>query len=196
MLDFQRRDRTAEAKDAGKPGLKPAVYDPPGTAPAVGRGGPQGAQAPQPAARGPGAAPTLAPTPAPEPSTVPADTASSLAAATSPAMVQGSRLSIGPNIKLKGVEISDCDICVIEGHVEATVNSKALEIAQPGTFTGTAVIDVAEVHGEFSGELTARTRLVVHGTGRVSGAIRYGKLVVAEGGVVNGDVKRLDGEGK
>jgi hypothetical protein len=33
------------------------------------------------------------------------------------------------------------------------------------------------------GELTARTRLVVHGTGRVSGTILRGKLIVAEGGV-------------
>ncbi len=32
------------------------------------------------------------------------------------------------------------------------------------------------------GELTARTRLVVHGTGRVSGTIRYGRLIVADGG--------------
>ena len=81
---------------------------------------------------------------------------------------------------------------VIEGHVEATVHSKAMEIAKPGTLKGTALIDVAEIHGEFSGELTARTRLVVHGTGRVSGTIRYGKLIVAEGGELNGDVKRLD----
>jgi cytoskeletal protein CcmA (bactofilin family) len=54
------------------------------------------------------------------------------------------------------------------------------------------MIDVAEIHGTFSGELTARTRLVVHGTGRVSGTIRYGKLVVAEGGELNGDVACLD----
>jgi cytoskeletal protein CcmA (bactofilin family) len=33
---------------------------------------------------------------------------------------------------------------------------------------------------------------VVHGTGRVSGTIRYGNLVVAEGGELNGDIKRLD----
>ena len=52
---------------------------------------------------------------------------------------------------------------------------------------------VAEIHGEFVGELTARTRLVVHGTGRVTGTIRYGKLIVAEGGEVTGDVKRLEG---
>lgn len=104
----------------------------------------------------------------------------------------GSRLSIGPNIKLKGVEVSDCDVLVVEGQVEATVSSKAMSIARPGTLNGTAVIDVAEINGVFVGELTARTRLVVHGTGRVSGKIRYGKLIVAEGGELNGDVRQLD----
>ena len=82
---------------------------------------------------------------------------------------------------------------VVEGQVEATVYSKGLQIAKPGTLKGTAAIDVAEIFGEFSGELTARTRLVVHGTGRVSGTIRYGKLIVAEGGEISGDVRQLDG---
>ena len=81
---------------------------------------------------------------------------------------------------------------MIEGQVEATVHSKAMEIAKPGTLKGNAQIDVAEIHGEFVGELTARTRLVVHGTGRVSGTIRYGKLIIAEGGEITGDVKRLE----
>src|SRR5450755_593958 len=105
----------------------------------------------------------------------------------------GSKLFVGINIKLKGVEISDCDVLVVEGQVEATVYSKGLQIAKPGTLKGTAAIDVAEIFGDFSGELTARTRLVVHGTGRVSGTIRYGKLIVAEGGELSGDVRQLDG---
>jgi len=105
----------------------------------------------------------------------------------------GSKLFVGINIKLKGVEISDCDVLVVEGQVEATVYSKGLQIAKPGTLKGTAAIDIAEIFGEFSGELTARTRLVVHGTGRVSGTIRYGKLIVEEGGELSGDVRQLDG---
>ena len=104
----------------------------------------------------------------------------------------GSRLCVGPKIKLKGVEISDCDVLVVEGEVEATVNSKAMQIAKPGTLKGHVAIDIAEIFGEFSGELTARTKLIVHGTGRVSGKIRYGKLIVAEGGELSGDVQRLD----
>ena len=104
----------------------------------------------------------------------------------------GSKLWVGPKIKLKGVEISDCDVLVVEGEVEATVNSKAMQIAEPGTLKGQVTIDVAEIYGDFSGELTARAKLIVHGTGRVSGTIRYGKLIVAEGGVLSGDVQRLD----
>lgn len=108
------------------------------------------------------------------------------------AEASGSRLSVGENINLKGVEISNCGVLVIEGNVEATVNSTAMEIARPGRLNGTANIDVAEVHGEFAGELTARSKLVVHATGRVTGTIRYGLLVVEEGGVVSGELKQLE----
>ncbi len=90
------------------------------------------------------------------------------------------------------MEISDCDVLIVEGHVEATINSKAMQIAKPGTMKGVAVIDIAEIDGEFSGELTAHAKLIVRGTGRVSGKIRYGRLIVAEGGEISGDVQRID----
>ncbi|HTQ74272.1 MAG TPA: polymer-forming cytoskeletal protein [Burkholderiales bacterium] len=173
MLGFQR---SSDARDNVKTTLRPALYEPPVT-PA------------RPAAR-----PPTNPPPARE---VPGSTASNETHATAapvPKDTPGSKLFVGVNIKLKGVEISDCDVLVIEGQVEATVHSKLMQVAQPGTLHGTALIDVAEIHGEFSGELTARTRLVVHGTGRVSGMIRYGKLIVEEGGEISGDVKRLDGD--
>jgi cytoskeletal protein CcmA (bactofilin family) len=188
MLRF---NRSTDLRDAGKPGLKPALYEPPGS---LGRpaAGATARPAPPPVtpARESTAAPAASPreqTPAPI-ATAPAPAIPTL----DPTEAQGSRLFIGVNIKLKGVEISDCDVLVIEGHVEATAHSKMMQIDKPGTLKGTALIDVAEIHGDFSGELTARTRLVVHGTGRVSGTIRYGKLIVAEGGELSGDVKRLD----
>ena len=191
MLNFNRRDNPADAKDAGKSGLKPALYDPPtSTTRGASTGAPLRQQAQAAAATRelpPAATPTLTEAIAPA---TPARAAGAAASASSE--IAGSKLFIGVNIKLKGVEISDCDVLVIEGHVEATVHSKAMQIDKPGTLKGTALIDVAEVHGDFSGELTARTRLVVHGTGRVSGKIRYGKLIVAEGGELSGDVKRID----
>jgi len=63
-----------------------------------------------------------------------------------------------------------------------------LEAADQQAFSGKAEIDVAEVHGTFEGELTARKRLVVYATGRVNGTIRYGALMVEEGGVITGNM--------
>ena len=113
-------------------------------------------------------------------------TAASSAAAVPAA--SGSQLTVGPNIKLKGVEITDCDTLVVEGTVEATMDSRVIRIAQQGAFRGAAEIDIAEIHGEFSGTLTARQKLVIHSTGRVQGTIRYGKLVVEEGGALSGEI--------
>ncbi len=100
----------------------------------------------------------------------------------------GSKLTVGPNIKLKGVEITDCDTLVVEGLVEATMDSRVMQIAEQGAFKGSAEIDVAEIRGEFHGNLTVRQKLVIYSTGKVTGTIRYGKLVIEEGGQLAGEI--------
>ena len=102
--------------------------------------------------------------------------------------VMGARLIVGPDVKLKGAEILDCDTLVVEGRVEATMDSRVIRIAENGSFSGKVSIDIAEIHGTFEGELTARSQLIIHSTGRVSGTIRYGKLVADEGGELCGDI--------
>jgi len=103
---------------------------------------------------------------------------------------KGNRLIVGPDIKLKG-EINDCDTIIVEGRVEATTDTKVLQIAESGSFDGTVGMDVAEIRGKFQGELTARHKLVIYATGSVSGKIRYGKIIIEEGGDLNGDVSSL-----
>src|SRR5512133_4268595 len=100
----------------------------------------------------------------------------------------GSKLIVGPNIKLKGVEITDCDTLVVEGLVEATMDSRVIQISERGSFKGSAEIDIAEIRGEFDGNLTVRQKLVIYATGKVSGRVRYGKLVVEEGGQLSGEI--------
>jgi len=179
MLNLGRNDRFVDVKESGKPAAKQPATTPAATMQTTSTAQP----IPRPATP---AAPVREmqdqPAPAPQPPI----------ASPSPEEKAGSKLFVGVNIKLKGVEISNCDVLVIEGQVDATVNSKVMEISKPGTLTGTALIDIAEIHGEFSGELTARTKLVVHGTGRVTGTVRYGKLVVAEGGMLNGELRQID----
>jgi cytoskeletal protein CcmA (bactofilin family) len=121
--------------------------------------------------------------------------ASAAPVATQAVQEGGSKLTVGPNIKLKGVEITDCDTLVVEGLVEATMDSRVMQIAQQGAFKGSAEIDIAEIHGQFDGNLTVRDKLVIYATGKVTGKIRYGKLVIEEGGQLSGEIEFGAGSG-
>ena len=136
------------------------------------------------------AAPTASAAPRPASAIAPAAPAP-LASPAHPREEGGSKLIVGPNIKLRGVEIDDCDTLVVEGRVEATMVSRAIQIAEHGAFNGKVDVDVAEIRGDFKGEMTARKKLVVHASGRVSGKIRYGKMLVQEGGEMVGDIAAL-----
>ncbi len=120
------------------------------------------------------------------PHSPPADAVAPTAPA--PAPHGGSRLTVGPNIKLKGVEITDCDTLFVEGTVEATMDSRLMQIAECGAFKGSASVDIAEIHGRFDGDLTVRDKLMIYATGKITGKIRYGKLVIEEGGQLSGEV--------
>jgi cytoskeletal protein CcmA (bactofilin family) len=102
------------------------------------------------------------------------------------------KLVVGPDIKMKGAEITDCDTLVVEGRMEATLDSRVLEITQHGVFQGTIAVDNAEIHGRFEGELTVRKQLIIQGTGKVSGKIRYAKIKIEEGAELSGEVSTLD----
>jgi cytoskeletal protein CcmA (bactofilin family) len=136
-----------------------------------------------------------APAPRPAaPAPTPAAPAPQLAAVPPAVEPAASRLIVGPNIKLRGVEIDDCDTLVVEGRVEATMISREIQIAETGAFSGKVDVDVAEIRGAFQGEMTARRKLVIHASGRVNGKIRYGKVTVQEGGEMSGDIGAIGGD--
>jgi cytoskeletal protein CcmA (bactofilin family) len=99
------------------------------------------------------------------------------------------KLVVGRDITLSG-EITDCDILVVEGRVSASLRgSERIEIAESGVFEGDLDIEVAEIKGRFEGDLVARERLIIRGTGRVSGRIRYGEIEIERGGRIAGDIE-------
>lgn len=102
------------------------------------------------------------------------------------------KLVVGPDIKMKGVEVTDCDTLVVEGRIEATLDSRVIQIAEHGIFAGTVAVDSAEIHGRLEGELTVRKLLVIHATGKVSGKVRYARIKVEEGAELCGEVSVLD----
>jgi cytoskeletal protein CcmA (bactofilin family) len=102
------------------------------------------------------------------------------------------KLIVGPDIKMKGVEVTDCDTLVVEGRIEATLDSRVLQIAQNGVFSGTVAVDTAEIHGRLEGDLTVRKQLVIHATGKVSGKIRYAKIKVEDGAELAGEISMME----
>jgi cytoskeletal protein CcmA (bactofilin family) len=134
-------------------------------------------------------APERVATPAPAPTPTPAPAPQADAA--KPGKGEA-KLIVGPDIKMKGVEITDCDTLAVEGRIEATLDARVLQIAPQGTFSGTVAVDNAEIHGRLEGELTVRKQLVIHSTGKVSGKIRYAKIKVEEGAELSGEIGLLD----
>lgn len=97
-------------------------------------------------------------------------------------------LTVGEDILLKG-EIATCDRLIIEGEVDASLNDvHTVEIAESGSFKGTAEIEYAEISGLFEGELIVKNRLVIYSTGRVCGNITYGEIEIQRGGEMTGEI--------
>ena len=104
----------------------------------------------------------------------------------------GKKLIVGQDICLSG-EITACDTLVVEGGVEASLSdSRVIEVTETGVFKGKVEIEIAEISGQFDGELTARDRLIIRGTGRVTGIIRYRQLEIESGGQIVGTVEVLE----
>jgi cytoskeletal protein CcmA (bactofilin family) len=102
--------------------------------------------------------------------------------------VEPRKLIVGPGITLSG-EINSCDHLVVEGNVHANLHRcKHVMIAQTGLFGGNAIIDEAEVHGRFEGDLTVRNRLSIRATGHVSGSVSYRQIEIEAGGQISGTI--------
>ncbi len=101
-------------------------------------------------------------------------------------------LTVGRGIEVKG-GIQSCERLVVEGRVEASLNARSLEVNEGGVYKGTAGVDNAEISGNFDGELTVQDHLLITDSGQVSGKIRYGRITIATGGAISGNITQLGG---
>ncbi len=105
--------------------------------------------------------------------------------------VEARKLVVGQGVSLSG-EINSCDRLVIEGSVQANLQScQHMTITETGLFHGNAEINEAEVHGRFEGDLTVRKRLLIRANGRVSGTISYGEIEIEAGGEISGTIRAV-----
>lgn len=105
---------------------------------------------------------------------------------------RGKELMIGQDISLSGT-INRCEKLIIAGTVESEISEcRELEIASGGLFKGEAKIQVAEIAGEFVGNLVVEL-LILRDSGRISGTLTYGQLEIERGGEIIGTITKLEG---
>ena len=100
------------------------------------------------------------------------------------------RLVIGRAIKMKG-SVEDCGLLQVDGHFEASAQSKYLKVSESGVFAGDADVHSAEIIGRFDGNITVKDKLVIRSTGFVTGTVRYGSIEIASGGKISGDIQAI-----
>src|SRR5690606_990144 len=110
----------------------------------------------------------------------PVRTLQSTASSSSASSSQAANLHVGRGLKLEG-KIQSCDTLVIEGDVQATIESGTLTISETGDVRGDATVEEAEVNGKFDGTLTVKKCLTINSSGRVTGTIRYDELKCEQG---------------
>ena len=101
-------------------------------------------------------------------------------------------LHVGRGLKLEG-KIQSCDSLVIEGDVQATIESGTLTITETGEVRGEATVEQAEINGKFDGTLTVKKCLTINATGKITGTVRYGELKVEQGGKISGEIQSTEG---
>ena len=97
--------------------------------------------------------------------------------------------NIGKSISIKGDVLGDEDL-VIEGRVEGRVELKNhhLTVGPNGDIHGELSAKQVTIVGRVSGNVIAAERIELRDTGRVEGDLHCPRLLVQEGGRVNGKI--------
>jgi cytoskeletal protein CcmA (bactofilin family) len=86
-------------------------------------------------------------------------------------------------------EITNCSQVEIAGALEGKVIAEAVIVRAGGRLKGTVQSERAEVHGIIEGQVQVEQHLDIRSTGRVSGELAYGRLSVASGGCLAGNIQ-------
>jgi cytoskeletal protein CcmA (bactofilin family) len=98
---------------------------------------------------------------------------------------------VARGISLNGA-LADCEHLAVEGTVEAPrFEARRLDIAEGGSFSGTAEVQQAVIAGRFDGRLTVRGRLSVKASAVIAGEIEYVALEAEPGCRIEGSLSVL-----
>ena len=100
---------------------------------------------------------------------------------------------LGKDMVFKGEILAGIRSVRIEGTVDGTIQSEGEVIVAPGGLvTGIVLAKHLVVTGTVKGIVKITECLEIHGTGLVEGEVEVGRLVVDEGGILQGTCLRRD----
>jgi len=122
----------------------------------------------------------------------PALSAPSVGASQQPA---GKAAVIGAGIKVSG-EISGNENILIEGRVDGRISLSGndVTIGRTGQVMADVIAKTIRVAGEVSGDLTAKERVVISGTGNVHGNVVAPRVVLEDGAIFKGSIDMDPGD--
>ncbi|HJV23578.1 MAG TPA: polymer-forming cytoskeletal protein [Holophagaceae bacterium] len=100
---------------------------------------------------------------------------------------------LGRDMVFKGEIIAGGKSLRVEGTVDGSIQSEGEVIVAPGGLvTGLVLAKHLVVTGKVKGTVKTTECLEIHGTGFVEGEVEVGRLVVDEGGILQGTCVRRD----
>ena len=90
--------------------------------------------------------------------------------------------------------IKDCKNIEIRGYIKGELTADTVIIHPNGKFYGKLKTSSLEVHGDIQGNVTVKNLIDIKSTGKVSGNIRYGQLMVATGGDLSAELRNIPPE--
>jgi len=107
--------------------------------------------------------------------------------------IEPNTLYVGQGVCIKG-DVLVPGILVVDGLIEGNVSGRAVWVSESGSIKGKVVATEAEIHGTVSETIEVKQLMIVHGTGRVLGDIRYGELQLEKGAVLSGTLSCVSDE--
>ena len=96
-------------------------------------------------------------------------------------------LYIGRGVAFQGT-ISVPKSAVIHGDVRGVVTTKSLHVGKDAVVTGQIKADTMEVSGVIQENIKCNGLLKVNSSGQIHGALEFGDIELASGGVITGKV--------
>jgi cytoskeletal protein CcmA (bactofilin family) len=104
---------------------------------------------------------------------------------------------IGQGVVVSG-QVTFNDRLQVDGKITGKLESQSgiLIVGEVGMIEAQVDVGVCVVHGTVNGDLSAKTRIEIHRTGRVHGDIATPALLIEEGATLNGAVKMTQDESR